>query len=59
MMYYNVNYIYIVFPTRARLSFLLIYTTDLCLKGSIVKSRSGLGMEDGAAFLFWNTKILT
>ena len=48
MMYYNVNYIYIVFPTRARLFFLLIYTTDLCLKGSRVKWRSGLGMEDGA-----------
>ena len=38
----------IVFPTRARLSFLLIYTTGLCLKGSRVKWGSGIVMEDGA-----------
>ena len=47
MMYHQCK-IYIVFPTRARLSFLLIYTTDFCLKGSRVKWRSGIGMEDGA-----------
>ena len=33
---------------QARLSFLLICTTDLSLKGSRVKWRSGIGMDNGA-----------
>ena len=48
MMYHQCKLYIHCFPTRARLSFLLIYTTDLCLKGSRVKWRSGIGMEDGA-----------
>ena len=34
---------------RARLSFAIIRAASLCLKGSRVKWRSGLGFEDGAA----------
>ena len=34
---------------RARLSFAIIRAASLCLRGSRVKWRSGLGFEDGAA----------
>ena len=33
---------------RARLAFAIIRATSLCLRGSRVKWRSGLGMDDGA-----------
>ena len=33
---------------QARLSFFLVCTTDSCLKGTRVKWRSSIGMEDGA-----------
>ena len=33
---------------RARLSFAIIRAASLCLRGSRVKWRSGLGFEDGA-----------
>ena len=34
---------------RARLSFAIIRAASLCLRGSRVKWRSGLGFEDGAS----------
>ena len=45
---WNKSYSEVMSWIRARLSFLLIYATDLCLKGSRVKWRSGIGIEDGA-----------
>ena len=36
------------FYVRARLAFAIIRATSLCLRGSRVKWRSGLGMDDGA-----------
>ena len=33
---------------RARLAFAILRATSLCLRGSRVKWRSGLGMDDGA-----------
>ena len=33
---------------RAMISFSIVRATDLCLRGSWVKWRSGVGMEDGA-----------
>ena len=33
---------------RATMSFSIVRATNLCLRGSRVKWRSGVGMEDGA-----------
>ena len=52
---------------RARLAFAIIRATSLCLRGSGVKWRSGLGMDDGAplysdcsciaAYIYWKNLI--
>ena len=38
---------------RARLAFAIIRATSLCLRGSRVKWRSGLGMDDGAPLYYF------
>ena len=44
---------------RAIISFSIVRATNLCLRGSRVKWRCGVGMEDGAGIPSFNLNTLT